>query len=410
MKLRIVLGVGATMAFWTASACSSSSTDRGVAVLDKPDADTADAVAPPPPSQLPGYDGGVGINLLDVADTPCEKRGGTTKVILPADAGAPSMGGLMVAGSRRATVATDGNGLLTFDADGSNPHYSEAGRIRSGGAAPFGAEILFAGTIDFLSVGAQRFDANGAPLGDAVVLDGQVARGISVGSDGQRGFVAYAVPNAIWALAVGATTDAGAAPFELALTDRTNAPTLSIAPATNGLFAFAFSGDDGGESFQTAFGRATATGRAGDPQRLFEGRAPRHVVRLARTPNGFALLLGVTGSQRYAMLVMLDVGGRPTTSGLKLLGTLDGADLAVRGEELGVLARRYEGGRAAVEFRPFDLRGNPLGPWVCLDDLGGRTDLGGGLTADGNGYAAVYRAQDQTTYFARFDRLGTGSP
>jgi len=180
------------------------------------------------------------------------------------------------------------------------------------------------------------------------------------------------------------------------------------------LFAVVFSGNDTGVSNQTAFARGTATARSGDPTNLFKGDVGRRVVGFARTPSGYALLMGVDdGTTPYAMLVLLDHGGRRASAGLKLLGTVDGTSLSVSGTEIGVLARRKEGQGAnalfAVEFRPFDASGAPLGPWVCFEPPGADVDFGGAIAAEGTGYAAVFRTRDGNTSLARFDRLGTGS-
>ena len=163
--------------------------------------------------------------------------------------------------------------------------------------------------------------------------------------------------------------------------------------------------------------RIPTTARVGDPSNLFTGNVPRTVIGLARTPTGFALLVTVAdGAYPYAMLVLTDAGGRKTSAGLKLAGTVAASGIAVKGSEIGVLAVRREGdafeSKLTTEFRAFDLAGAPLGAWVCMEparSIDSRS-LGGGLVAEDNGYAAIFRAADGSASLARFDHVGTGAP
>jgi hypothetical protein len=275
-------------------------------------------------------------------------------------------------------------------------------------------KIVVADTVNFASVILQQYDASGAPVGAPIPLASEDGEDLAIGASGTSALVLWAGTASIQARGFSAGAAVGAAPYLFAKTGLVHDLSASVVASDDDLFAVAFSGNDTGYSYQTAFGRGTTTGRVGDPSNLFSGHAARHVVALARTPPGYALLVGVDeGPVPYALLVLLDVGGRPTTAGLKLVGTGDGSGLVVNGSEIGVLAHRTEThGQSvlvAAEFRPFDLNGAPLGPWVCFDPPAAMGDVGGALAADGAGYAALYRTKDGATSLVRFDHLGTGS-
>jgi hypothetical protein len=264
-------------------------------------------------------------------------------------------------------------------------------------------------------------DQNGMPQGDPVQLAGETPSDIGVvgvGAGASGALVAWGAASGVRGRGVEGTAVAGAGPFDLALTDLTGELSLSIVDEGNGLFAFAFSGDNGGDVYQTVFGRATTTHGAGDPVAVFTGSTPRQVVQLAKTASGYALLIAAGGAQPFAGLVLLDsLGG--VTSIRRLLGTSGALGLAVQGNELGVTAIRAtvndpEGGASfpvyAPEFRAFDPTGAPLGPWVCLADATPNSAVDAVLTADGAGYAALMNASDGSAQLVRFDHLGTGAP
>lgn len=374
-----------------------------------PEATTPDEASAPPP----GYDGGVGLGLADVADTPCSARGGSLGVVLPATDGSlqPSFRSLQKIGDRRVADAVDGSGFVVFDADGKNGKFVVTS-LRGGGTTVLGGQILLAGGVGSGSSSIQPYGADGALVGVAVPLDSKEPVGLAAGADEQSALAVWTSKGNFRARGFAGGAAAGAEPYDLAVGANTGAPSVAVSSVKNGLFAVAFSGDDG-SSYQTAFGRGSAVARVGDPSNLFRGEAPRTVVGLARSTSGFALLVTVIdGANPYAMLVLTDAGGRRTSAGLKLLGTREAAAVVVNGSEIGVLAHRGTAFEATttVEFRSFDLAGAPLGPWVCLDTPNARGRAGGGLVADGTGYAALFTGTDGSTSLARFDRLGTGAP
>ena len=369
------------------------------------------------PVAPPGYDGGLGLGLADVADTPCVPRGGSLAVVLAgggdASPAAPLFRSLQRAGDRRLADTADGSGFVLFDADGSNAKRVTAA-LPAGGTTALGGQIVRGGKAAVDVAAAQSYDLTGIPAGNPVTLANEAVDGLAIGADDQSALVVWATKNAVRGRGVTKGAAAGDGGYDLALGAIVNAPSMAVSSVKSGLFAVVFSGDDTGSRYQTAFGRGSATARIGDPSNLFTGAMPRSVVGLARTPAGFAVLVTVAdGANPYAMLVLTDAGGHKTSAGLKLLGTREARGVAVNGSEIGVLAHRREGtafeSRSAVEFRAFDVAGAPLGPWVCLEPPGDETELGGGIVADGTGYAAIFRAADGSASLARFDRLGTGA-
>jgi hypothetical protein len=407
-------GVGALVA------CSS---DDSAPPAGVPDAAVADAgpvpeASPPPDVFVPtGYDGGLGIPLVDVPDTPCGTRGGTPAVVVAADAGTTTtFGSLHSTGARWLASSSDGASVLAINPDGTSAAVSTSATVGGGAVNTIGGQAFLAGGVNFASVVVQPIDTNGAAVGAPIDLAAEDPEGMGVATNDTAMLVAWGTPTGIRAR--GFTPDGvavGTAPYDLAVTSRLDEPTIRLAYWDQGLFGGVFSGRDGSE-YLTAFGRGSTGGRTDDPHALFAGPVARRVAGLTKATGGYALLMSVDdGSQPYAMLMLLDVGGRPRTSGLKLLGSVEAAAIAVNGDEVGVLAVKgtKSGSLELLQpvFRPFSATtGEPLGPWVCLDTPGPQIELGGGLAPDGAGYAAVYKASDGSASFVRFDHLGTGGP
>lgn len=419
-RIAFLAWAGACIALASSSflACSSDPTQPGVAPIYLPEAGVIEASSPeeaaaPPP----GYDGGVGLGLADVADTPCTARSGPFTVVLPAppDGGppVPPFRALQRVADRRFADAEDGTGFVVFDADGRNGTFV-ATPLLNGGSTVLGAQILHGGHIDFAAPLLQAYGPNGAPVGEPVKLATGDPEGMAVGADDQAALAVWATKNSFRARGFVGGAAAGEGTYELAVGADSFSPSMAVSSVKSGLFAVVFSGDNGGR-YQTAFGRGSNTARIGDPSNLFTGPVPRAVAGLARTPSGFALVTTVfDGPSPYAMLVLMNVGGRRTSAGLKLLGTRDARAVVVNGSEIGVLAHRRDeaasGASHAVEFRTFALDGTPTGPWICMSALGTEVDLGGGLLAEGAGYSAIFKAADGSTSFARFDHAGNTLP
>ncbi len=399
-------------------ACSSADTSPASAPTYVPEASVIEASSPeeaaaPPP----GYDGGVGLGLADIADTPCSPRSGPLTVVLPAplDGGPPlpTFRSLQRVADRRFADADDGSGFVVFDADGKNGTFV-ATPLLNGGSTVLGAQILHGGHIDFAAPLLQAYGPNGAALGEPVKLATGDPEGMAVGTDDKAALAVWATQNSFLARGFVGGAAAGEGPYELAVGANSFSPSMAVSSVKSGLFAVVFSGDNGG-LYQTAFGRGSNTARIGDPSNLFTGLVPRSVAGLARTPSGFALVTTVfDGPSPYAMLVLMNVGGRRTSAGLKLLGTREARAVVVNGSEIGVLAHRRDDTSAnatqGVEFRTFDLDGAPTGPWICMDTLGSEINLGGGVLAEGANYSAIFKATDGSTSFARFDHAGNAVP
>jgi hypothetical protein len=423
-RARVILATGASLVLVTSSfvACASDARHADASVVLEAGAPEATAIAveaaAPPPS---GYDGGVGIGLADVADTPCAPRGGSLAVVLPS-ASAPPVGyrSLQRAGERRVADAADGSGFVVLDANGAGGARVASAPLGPATTAVLGSQIVLGGRTGENQNKAfvHAFDPNGSALGAPVFLANEYPDTIGVvaaAADDAAVLVAWTTGAGVRARGFASGAAAGDGAYTIAVTSKLHDPSLAVSSVQSGLFAVAFSGDNGGSEYQTAFGRGSTTRRIGDPSNLFTGVVPRTVVGLARTPSGFALLVTVNdGADPYAMLVLTDAGGRRQSAGLKLIGTVEGSALAVNGSEIGVLAKRREGtafaSTTAMEFRAFDLSGAPIAPWVCVEPPGSARLAGGGIVAESNGYAALVPSSDGTTSLARFDHLGTGAP
>jgi hypothetical protein len=335
--------------------------------------------------------------------------------VLAGDAGViPELRSLQAAGTRRVADFVFGDGFVVFDADGSNVT-SFIGK----GPAPSGFVASAGGGFDFGGVGGVGIvvascDMNGMAA-PPVELSTETASGLALAASTSAGLVAWGAATGLRGRGVQGTNPAGPGPFDLALTSFNRALSLSVIDDGSGLFAYAFSGDQGGSTYETAFGRATTTTRAEDPFILFSGATPRQVVQLVKTSSGYALLIAAAGPTPFAGLVLLAPLGN-VTSIHRLDGAVAALSIAVQGTELGVAAigtTTNDAGATlyAPEFRPFDSTGAPLGPWVCLQDpiAAPQTTPGVGLAADGTGYAAILNANDGSAVLERFDHLGTGN-
>jgi hypothetical protein len=331
---------------------------------------------------------------------------------------APELRSLQAVGTGRVADFVAGVGFLTFDADGSNVSATLGTRpIQRAYVAKAGGGFDFGGS-GVTGVEVVPYAMIGAAMGSAIPLSSATPSEIALGANGDGGaLVGWGASGAVRGRGVNGTVAAGSAAFDLGITNYTQSFSISVIDDGSGLFAYAFSGNEGaGVTYQTAFGRATTTERAEDPFVLFSGATPVEVVQLAKTPSGYALLIGAGAASPFTGLVLLDPLGNPTSIS-RLDGAVRALSIAVQGAELGIAAivatAESEAGEPlyAPEFRPFDSTGAPLGPWVCLQNLLPTlpTAQGVGLAADGTGYAAVFNANDGSVLLARFDHLGTGA-
>ena len=369
---------------------------------------TADVFVPPP-----GVDAGLGVGVVDVDDTPCVAMGGTATTVFPARAALPGYRSLQATGGRRVADFASGAGFVTFDLDGMNPASVVANApVPFGFVASTGNAFLLGGVGSKVEV--LPYDASGAAQGQPIPLSDETPTNLALAASATSALVAWSGANGLRGRGLEGAAPAGAGAFDLAITPFVGQLSVSVIDDKNGLFAYAFSGDSGGAIYQTVFGRASTTERAGNPRAVLTGTTPRQVVQLAKTPHGYALLLQAGDPDRFVGLAILDLFGKVVVL-RRLLGATSALSVAVQGEELGVTAIRREpqdGGAVlfAPEFRAFDGTGAPLAPWVCLGDLGGTSGVGAALDTDGAGYAALINAGDGSSVLARFDHLGTGTP
>ena len=398
VTIALLLGIGACRSndTTTGSGDGIANDDGGVAF---------EGGLPPVPTIPDGYDGGLGIGLVDVPDTPCAPRGGALHTILAKDATPAGFRDLRHVGTRIVATATDGSGFLLADADGNGGSFVKTALVR-GSADVLGDQVFFAGSTSTTGVGVQAYSSTGQPAAGVIALaDEPRNEPVRIGVSGNAALVVWPTFNGMRARATNAMAPI-AATYDLALTHKTSTASAAVTPAiAPDLFAAVFSGDDTGAGHLTAYARGSTTGRAQDPFALFVGPTARHVVGIARAKDAYAMLAGVDdvdGIGSYAMLVLLDPYGRLATAGLRLLGTTDGAAIAANdaGTEFGVVARRKDGDQNVLAFRTFDTKGAPLSGWVCLDAPSPEPDLGGAIGAQGQGYAIVMRAADGSTALA----------
>jgi hypothetical protein len=394
-----------------ASRCDSSGTQAGA---------PRDA-GPPGDSAL--VEGGVfvlrdapegSLTFVDEPTTPCSARGGTVREVFAAGGTTRlAFEALGRVGARRWAQGTEGSGYITLDLDGANPSTLIAPFYRANRAAPFGAGMLVFGSGP-PGLLVTRVDAAGVESGLAFVgEDGST--GLAVGSTGDRALLLWGTSGGLRARGVRADGSFAGDAFLAHL-----APGLEFAAAMAADkaddFAIAWMGASSAATQSLYFLKAGTTERVQRPSLLTRGAW--RPVQMARLPSGFGLLIqAATGPA----VVVLNEDGVPVGPARKLRGTSRGLGIAASGDRLGVVAWRNhtvpgENGAERrendeVAFRPFDDKGAPAGPWVCLDgpvrDDGA---MAAGIDGEANGFAVLYRTPTASVALARFDRDGTGDP
>ncbi len=342
------------------------------------------------------------IPIDPIPDTACVPKGGTTVEAYSAATAPPFFDRLETVGARRAAGGWQTGGLYTMNADGTG---ASALPLKAGpNYNLFASEGATVGLVaSDASITYQRYDENGAAVGQALAIDGQTPDSLAIAGGAGASLVVWARGAAIHARGVDAGGALAGPTFELGAGAYGTLVHLAAARTAAG-FAVAWTGDIQGGAYRTSIALATATGVTGAPVEITTSDFPHQVVKLVSTPSGFALLM--TGGQpEFAPYVLLlDDAGQVVGSAHKLEGAYFGWDIAVQGSEIGVVAARST---LEPEFRPFDAAMVPLGSWVCLDDP---TDIGdvGAVSADGSGYAVLYRTPPGAEALVRFDHLGTG--
>jgi hypothetical protein len=357
--------------------------------------------------------GDLDVPVQAVVDSGCVPRGGVALELYPDDDGAPVFGRLEAVGGRWVTGDAVGlEGFATFEPDGSHPSSptitigSSGNRFASQGESLGVAALLDGGAV------YQRFDELGMPLGQRIDLGwADPATVPAIAGAEERALVVWAAGGVLRGQNIDGDGFAAGEPFAFGAGTFTGYVSLAVSSRPGG-FAVAWSGRDASGTERIWFATVTDGGLDYEPMPLGASAGRVDVVRLVATPDGFALL--VTGPlPRVAPYVfLLDAAGAQAGPAFLLEGAFYAWDLAVLGDELGILAHRETG---EPELRPFAADMSPLGPWVCLDEAG---DIGdrGAIAAESAGYAVIYRRPDPDDesggkqVFVRVDDRGTGAP
>jgi hypothetical protein len=340
------------------------------------------------------------LDIVDEPDTDCASIGAAGLEILEPDEATAPFDRLVRIGDRRAAGGSMAGGAFTFDAD-------------SGKTAPFvaidGSYNVMASEGDRLGLLAQsdagivygRFDSKGKQIGALVDVAPDAAANLAVGASDGQALAVWGVPGRMRAREVGVDGSLGET-LEFGVGTIDNYFTASVAPAEGG-FAVAWTGNATPTEFRTLF-MTTLDGQVGQVHELVDSTLAHRVVKLARTPTGFVLLLNVDSVPPTPVVVVLDPAGAAVGKAHRFLGATYGWDLAVQDDELGLVARRASG---EIAFRPLDDQGAPLAPWRCVtapsDDLYQQAAIDG----DGEGYAILHRTPEGAEALSIVDRLGS---
>jgi hypothetical protein len=357
-------------------------------------AGNADTGGAAPTSLLPPLD------IVDEPDTDCASIGAVgLELLAPEEVTAP-FDRLVRIGAHRAAGGSLAGGAFTFEAD-------------SGKAAPFvaldGSYNVMASEGDRLGLLAQsdagivygRFDTKGKQMGALLDVAPELPANLAIGAGGGEALAVWGVPGRMRARGIGVDGSLGEM-LEFGAGTIDNYFTASVAQANAG-FAVAWTGNATPTEFRTLF-MTTFEGGLGPVHELVDSTVSHRVVKLARTPTGFALLVNVDSVPPTPVVVILDPTGAVVGEAHRFLGATYGWDLAVLDDELGLVARRASG---EIAFRPLDGQGAPLAPWRCVtapsDDLYQQAAIDG----DDAGYAILHRTPEGAESLSIVDRLGS---
>jgi hypothetical protein len=258
-----------------------------------------------------------------------------------------------------------------------------------------------------------RFDPQGTALGPAITLVAHLGgspTGVAIGGANGNSLVVWGSGGALYAQAINAGSPAGV-PFQLAANVYTTAVYATIAASATG-YAIAWTGDPVQGATESALAFATATGVTGSPTVLTVSSLAFKVHRLVAISSGYVLLVdGAPIGTDDVYVIPLDATGTVSGAAHRLVGSDIAWDVAVQGNQLGVVGNQilYEDGGSTMDsrlFRPLDLTGKALGPWVCVGppQPAGPVDMA--IDSDGTGFAVVSQDPAGDEVLTRFNAMG----
>ncbi len=353
-----------------------------------------------------GNTGGLGnVAIVDVPDTSCDALVGTTLSLYPDKSNAPAIDTLTQVNGKRLAGGRFVPGFVTFGLDGSTPSAAVVGLDPDFDLVASEGNTIGLATADGTSIRFQRYSSNDAPMGNVVPLGNANGAGVAIAGDSAGGsLVVWANATSMSGRFVDSTSNAMPA-FTFADGVPVKSIVTSMVRAGNE-FGLAWTTVENGIA-RGRFARLSKAGVIGSVMELTGDAYKHYLVKLVKTPTGYALLLHSGGLSFDTIVVILDAQGNVTGSARRFLGTKFAMDLGAIGGNLGLIAKRADN---VTEFRPLDASGAPIGDWKCIDAPSDDTYDQAAIDADGTGWAIVYRTPGGGEKFVRTNLMGTAAP
>lgn len=353
-----------------------------------------------------GASGGLGnVDIVDVPDSTCETLSGTLVELYPDNSNAPPIASLFQVNGKRLAGGRFIPGFVTFGLDGSSPSVAPIGLDPDFDLVTSEGATIGLVTSDAVTIRFQRYSSMESPVGGPLLLGNSKGAGLAIAGGANGGsLMVWANATSLTAQYVDAAGAAGSAyPFAEGIA--VNSIDTSLIRSGNE-FALAWSVIDKGLA-RARFVRLSPTGVLGNIVELTGDAFKHYVVKMVKTPTGYALLLHSGGFSFDTIVVILDAQGQVVGSARRFLGTKFAMDLAVQGTHLGLVAKRADG---VTEFRALDANADPVGNWKCIDGMSLDSYDQAAIDADGTGWAIVYRTPGGGEKFVRTNLNGTGAP
>jgi hypothetical protein len=352
-----------------------------------------------------GATGGLGtIPVVDVNDSACSPLSGTVVTLFPDDSNAPPLGYLTQVNGKRLAGGRYARGFVTFAMDGSNPSPAAVGLDPEFDLVTSEGSTIGLVTSDVVTTRFQRYASTDAPVGNVVDLGNGTGAGLAIAGDGNGGSLM------VWADSTsmkGQYVDSNgvaATPFVFANGLANQSAQSSLVHSGANEFALAWSITENGIA-RGRFVRLSTSGTIGSIVDLTGDAFKHYVVKLVKTPTGYALLLHSGAFSFDTLVVKLDAQGQVQGDARRYLGTKFAMDLAFANSNFGLLAKRADG---ITEFRLLDANADPVGDWRCIDTASQDIYDQAAIDADGTGWAIVYRTPLSGEKFVRTNLMGTG--